>query len=284
MLVHATVSRTILPAGVTGVKLSATLSRDNFLANGFCKEEPSLQTALDIFKDAWWTSMPANSGLKAGSIPNLEDTRCSWVDARFPLLGKSVLELGPFEAYNTLQLSRLTCRRVDAVEANRFNYLKCLIMKEVLGFDASIHHGDISAYLRRPPRFDAIWASGVLYHQIDPIEMLRLCSDRSDILYIWTHYHDEACSDSSGFDRSKNTKKQLDGKEYQYHFRSYDLANFEDDVTPNWSAGTAPYANWLDRDDLLRVLSQLGFTKIEREVDGVRLLNLPVISLLARRE
>lgn len=156
-------------------------------------------------------------------------------------------------------------------------------MKEVFGIDAAVLHGDICSHLQGAREFDIIWASGVLYHQTDPLEMLRLCSERANNLYVWTHYCDDECLGGHGFDVSKNTWKDLKGHSFEYHYRSYDLNSFEEDITPNWSAGTAPYANWIRRSDLLRALDLLGYSKIELEVDGPRLSNLPVISFFASK-
>jgi Protein of unknown function (DUF1698) len=259
----------------------------NVLQNGYCKEAPSPQSALDIFAGSWWTAMPAGSGLLAGKHPGFEDSRCGWVNDITSLAGKSILELGPFEAYNTWQLAKINPSNLIGVEASRFNYLKCLVVKEVLDFKADLLFGDICKYLENADRFDLILASGVLYHQTDPLTLLRLAGKKTDKIYLWTHYFDEGCLASPqqgpGFQAANNSEVEFCGEPFQYHYRNYLLEDFDNSLPLNWSGGTAPYANWLTRADIFRALDLLGFKNIRIQVDGDRLENLPVIALLAQR-
>jgi SAM-dependent methyltransferase len=263
------------------------MKKFNVLRNGFCNAAPSPQSALDIFTGSWWTGMPAGSGLIAGKHPGFEDSRCGWVNDITPLAGKSILELGPFEAYNTWQLANINPRRLVSIEANRFNYLKCLVVKEVLGFKADFLLGDICKYLENTDRFDFIFASGVLYHQTDPLNLLHLASKKTDTIYLWTHYFDEGCLASSqqgpGFRAAHNSQVEFCGEPFEYHYRSYLLDDFDNSLPLNWSGGTASYTNWLTRADVFRALELLGFTNIRVQVDGDRLENLPVIAVLAQR-
>jgi hypothetical protein len=259
----------------------------NVLQNGYSKELPSSQGALDIFAGSWWTAMPAGSGLLAGKNPGFEDSRCGWVNEIIPLAGKSILELGPFEAYNTWQFANLEPSRLVSVEANHFNYLKCLVIKQIFGFNAHFLLGDICKYIQESDFFDLIWASGVLYHQTDPLNLLQLASAKTDCLYIWTHYFDEGCLSSAqqgpGFQVANDSQVAFCGEQFEYHYRNYLLDDFDNSLPLNWSAGTAPFTNWLTRSDLLRALSLLGFTDIRIQVNGTRLEDLPVIALLALR-
>ena len=40
-------------------------------------------------------------------------------------------------------------------------------------------------------RFDLCWATGVLYHQVDPLALLRSIARVSDRVFVWTHFYDE---------------------------------------------------------------------------------------------
>ena len=49
------------------------------------------------------------------------------------LAGFGILELGPLEGAHTYRLEQLGAERILAIEANVEAYLKCLIVKEILG-------------------------------------------------------------------------------------------------------------------------------------------------------
>lgn len=263
------------------------MTETNVLKNGFSRDVPSKQNALDVFSGSWWTAMPSNSGLVAGPNPGFEDSRVPWVNSLVPLARARIVELGPFEAYNTWQLQQYALSSLVSVEANRFNFLKCLIIKEIFDINAKIIHGDVCEFLEKTDeKYDFVWASGILYHQVDPLRLLSLASQRSNRIFIWTHYFDEQCIDSATqgdlFKKELDSQSNLNGEEFIYHFRSYGMECF-DKMPSNWSAGTGLYANWLAKEDLIRALNTLGYNDIKLQIDGVRIDDLPVISLLASR-
>jgi hypothetical protein len=259
----------------------------NVLKNGFSKEVPSKQNALNVFSGSWWTAMPAASGLVAGPNPGFDDPRVPWVNSLIPLAGARIVELGPYEAYNTWQFQQHAVSELVSVESNRFNFLKCLIVKEIFDLKGRFVHGDACEFLKNvEENYDFVWASGILYHQADPLRLLKLASQRSDRIFIWTYYFDEQCISSTIqgylFNKELDTNSKLNGEDFTYHFRSYGMKSF--DSMPNyWSAGTELYANWLTREDLMKALNILGYKDIKLQVDGVRLDDLPVTSLLASR-
>ena len=164
------------------------------LRNGFETRLAAHQNSIDIFKDDWGSAFPATTGLQAGASNNFEDVRVPWAAAILGgLNGRSVVELGPFEAYNTWQLQVAGAASVLAIEGSQINFLKCLVVKNILGLNATFMHGDFIAFLERTgSRYDICWASGVLYHMTDPLSLLRGIRKVSDIAFIWTHYFDEA--------------------------------------------------------------------------------------------
>ena len=84
-------------------------------------------------------------------------------------------------------------RRIDAIEANQLAYLRCLVAKEIYGLRrARFHLGDFVRGLEAPTRYHLIVACGVLYHMADPLLLLERIAARTDALYLWTHYFDEA--------------------------------------------------------------------------------------------
>tara|TARA_B100000745_G_C19887047_1_gene296419 strand:+ start:104 stop:520 length:417 start_codon:yes stop_codon:yes gene_type:complete len=125
---------------------------------------PTHQNAVDIFKGFWKSAFPEESKLEAGSVANFQDKRVDWVDHKLGgLNGKSILELGPYEAYDTYQFSQLRAGSITAIEGNNINYLKCLVVKEVLGIQSQFLYEDINTYLENSSEhYDICWASGVL--------------------------------------------------------------------------------------------------------------------------
>jgi Protein of unknown function (DUF1698) len=154
------------------------------------QSHPSKQTAVDIFRGEWSSQLPG--GLRSGSIPLFADERIEWLSTKLNVSGANVLELGSLEGGHSYILEQLGAERVVAIEANRRTYLKCLVVKEIFGLRrVEFLCGDFVEYLRHSnATFDLCVASGVLYHMVDPVELLRLVARASDQLYLWTHYYD----------------------------------------------------------------------------------------------
>ena len=188
---------------------------------------PSDQAAVDIFKGLWKSAFPPDTGVEAGTVPNFSDARVPWVDRQIGgLRGHSVVELGPYEAYNTFQLCQLGAAPVVAIEGNRINYLKCLVAKEVLGIDARFLHGDVRLFMDTTDhRYDLCWASGVLYHQVEPLIFLRSISRVCKRVFFWTHFFDPRIDANPerypNFDPSRHVEKELDGYRCKHYYRSY---------------------------------------------------------------
>lgn len=178
-------------------RLRAVLPREarvNALDN-YVASMPSPQNALDIFKGEWASKLPEPlSGLSAGPLPLFEDPRIEWINTQLDNIeGMTVLELGPLEAGHTYMLERFGATKIVAIEANTRAYLKCLLIKELLELKrVSFLCGDFIDYLRaNQKRFDICVASGVLYHMLNPVELIALAAKVSDRLFLWTHYYDQ---------------------------------------------------------------------------------------------
>ena len=62
-------------------------------------------------------------------------------------------------------------------------------LSELLGIE--FMYGDVLAYLKTSTdRYDIVWASGILYHQADPVAFLEAVCGRADHLFLHTHYFD----------------------------------------------------------------------------------------------
>lgn len=72
-------------------------------------------------------------------------------------------------------------KRVVAVEGNPRHFLKCLIVKSMLRMDAAdFRLGEFGAMLQtESDEYDLVLAQGVLYHMVDPVELIALTAARA---------------------------------------------------------------------------------------------------------
>ena len=261
---------------------------ENALYPEYSRAIPSVQSTLDIFKKHWKSKLPERFGLNAGAEPMFRDRRVRRCSNLIPggISGKSVLELGPFEAYNTFHLQKLGAREIIAIEGNNINFLKCLVLKQALDLKATFLHGDFSAYLKNiDRRFDIVWASGVLYHQEEPLELLELIAARTDTAYFWTHYFDERVlsnANRSSFLAQRNERKTRGDFSCMHYYRTYEMSSLKD-IPLYFEGGSALGAYWLSRDDIFAFLQAAGLNAITVLNEG-ELSGLPFVSFLAGRD
>ena len=112
------------------------------ILDAYVKSAPSAQNALDIFKGEWASVLPPPyNHLQAGGIPLFQDQRAAWaLEQLGGCQGQRVLELGPLEGAHSYILQQHGAASVTAIEANTRAYLKCLIVKELLGLDRVHDH------------------------------------------------------------------------------------------------------------------------------------------------
>jgi hypothetical protein len=248
---------------------------------------PSAQTMVDIMRGSWVSALPKSMGLRTGDAKTFdEDDRVHWANSNLPsgVSGMSVLELGPLEAYHTYHLEQLGARHVTSVENNNLSFLKCLIVKELLKLKADFLYGDCVKYLETAnQRFDLCWASGVLYHQTDPLHLLALMQAVSDNIFIWTHYVDPAVIQANrNMARHFNWKKQFFGERLGYR-AEYFYRSYRESKGAIFSGGPETFSYWMKQADIFGFLKHVGFTTITIGVDHPHNPNGPAMYFLARR-
>lgn len=261
-----------------------------YLQMKYCREVPSNQTAVDILQGEWLSAFPKAYQVEAGRIEHFDfsvDPRIKWADSLLPdgLKGLSVLELGPFEAYNTWQLEKLGASPIVSIEANNINFLKCLIVKEITGLSARFLHGDFIRFLEQyADKFDIVWSSGVLYHQIEPLKLLGLISKVTDRVFIHTHYYVAEIIRSNPelapkFDQRADTVQNYQGYETKLHHHSYSLER----VGSIFSGGAEEYSYWMERQAIFDCLEYFGFNKFQIGLDHPNNPNGPAMFFLANK-
>ena len=237
---------------------------------------PSPQNALDIFKGEWASKLP-DTNLLAGSITLFDDYRIKWFAEHLGgFQSKTVLELGPLEAGHTYMLERLGAASILSIEANTRAFLKCLIVKEI--FDLKHAHflcGDFVEYLRTNHRqFDVCLASGVLYHTINPIELITLLAKTTNHVCLWTHYYDPEI-----IQFPSSQEAEYAGFAHTLYYKAYG-------EELNWTGfcgGCRPYRYWMTRDDIIKGFKHFGLTEITIGIEEPHHQNGPAFTLVASR-
>jgi hypothetical protein len=189
--------------------------------------------------------------------------------------GFNIIELGPLEAAHTYSLENLGAASITAVEANAEAFLKCLIVKELLGLSRSrFLHGDVVQYLSaNPPKADLIFCSGILYHMANPIELIRLMCSASDKIFVWTHYYSEGSHPSKFSPR----KAEVDGFQTTYWTQRYGGSS------SGFLGGINKGSCWLERDSIFSAFQHFGLQKITVIEDNPNHPNGPAITFAASR-
>lgn len=256
--------------------------------DSYITSKPDPQNALDIFQGEWSSKFPPPfSGLQAGAALLFEDARLKWfLDQIGGLQGKTILELGPLEGGHSYMLEQNGADNIVSIEANMRAYLKCLVTKEILHLKrVAFLCGDFLAYLRDPacPQFDAVVASGVLYHMVNPVELISLLTEHCrENLYIWTHYYDK-----DYVIKNKRQDKFTETKTSNYKGFNHHLHLYLYDRALNWDGfcgGSKPYSHWLSREDILSCLRYFGFPDIQINFEQLDHPNGPCFALFAKRQ
>lgn len=269
----------------SGAVYYRSAKRESMLLDSYVKREPSPQNAVDIMKGEWSSKIPLD-GLISGDIENLfDDGRIEWANNEMGGLdGLSVLEVGPLEGAHTYMLEKYGAKEIIAVESNKRAFLKCLIVKEILGLKkCRFMLGDIMEFLlaNQDGKFDFVVASGVLYHMQDPLMFLKQVSNITDRLLLWTHYYDSQIVQAnpvfaSHFQGEKESV--LDGFRAKIHVRRYSNKEL---FWKGFCGGGAPVSSWLDRQTIMDLLHHFGFKTIKINFDDRDHPNGPSFALMA---
>lgn len=248
--------------------------------------EPAERNSLTLFAGSWSSKIPGHGG--PGHAELFTDPRIEWLARQVGSLdGLEVLELGPLEAGHTTMLERRGAK-VTAIEGNHDSFLRCLIVKNLLGLHARFMLGDFAKSFGEDRRWDMVISSGVLYHMSDPVSLLRRIAAVTDRIFLWTHYfepdvskwHPETAArigikwvvDETIVDASAGCDVRMVPMLYQEAL--------------GWSGfcgGPESYARWIHKDDILTLLATLGFTDLSVSFDDTGHINGPSFAVFASR-
>ena len=246
--------------------------------------EPSAQNAIDLVP-GWNTHFPSEFNVVAGKVIGFQDDRIGWMIERLGGVDEAkVLEIGPMEAAHSVLLER-SGAQVTAVEANKRAFLKCLITKEIVGLTkARFLLGDCIPFLENnETRYDVIVACGVLYHMQDPLRFLEAVAARTDSLFIWTSYIDDAGVAAGGPGTEVYNREREDGEFHGKPVTLYRRGYLGADQNEEFCGGIFDDPRWMARTALFDALGTLGFNSIEIAHEATPVLYEPCFSILARR-
>lgn len=248
---------------------------------------PCEQNIVDVFAGEWSSKMPVQSGLISGGFADaFADDRITWAESILgPLRDNDILELGPLEGAHSYMLHRLGVRTITAIEANPRAFLRLLCVKEIFGLTSLVPMlGNFVPYLERleDRRFDVVFASGVLYHMVEPLHLLALLSEATDRLFIWTHYYDQDVVATRPEASLFGQPEQCSHDEFTCIGARRAYAN-EALAWSGFSGGADSYAVWLTRHGIIDFLRTAGFTRIDIGFDHAMHQNGPAFAIAAMR-
>ena len=256
-----------------------------WLSTNTSKARRARNTQSTLSPDGTWRCQQ-RSAPSPDRRPSTAILAFSWALEQFgPIEGRDILELGPLEASHTYMLEQRKPASILAIEANRLSFLRCLVVKELLGLKiARFALGNFAPWLETAEqRFDLIVASGVLYHMADPVRLLELLSLRADSLYLWTHY---ASDEAMPLDDPRHMAfvgetevRESHGVAVRCHRRSYWGAW----KSKTFCGGLYDLHRWIERDDLIQLLRALGFDDIRIAHDEPNHPNGPAFSVFGHR-
>lgn len=178
-------------------------------------------------------------------------------------------------------LEQAGASRIVAVEANARCYLRCLTVKELLHLKrAEFLLGDAVAYLREAEEFDVAVACGILYHLVEPVELIAVLAARCERVFLWTHYFDaerlEIAVSAPRFARAHSS--EIAGFECELHTQRYPSSPFS-----SFFGGSAATSCWLTREGLFAALNHFGFRTTAVGFDEPDNPSGPSIAIVASR-
>ena len=249
--------------------------------DAYTRFSPNNATAFSIFEGEWSCEIP---GFGQGAAKVFEDPRVEWLEKTLGgFKGLNILELGPLEAGHTYMMATRGAGRITAIESNVRAFLKCLIVKNALEFEADFMLGDFNRHLAETSEtYDFILASGVLYHMHEPHKLIEAMCAHSNAIGIWTHYYDEKTARNHAALRERTTFTPLT---LDFRGAKIEMHKFQYKQSLKWKGfcgGPEHYSYWLSRQSLLDIFDKCGF-EVTVGDDTLEHPNGPCMTLMAKK-
>lgn len=202
-----------------------------------------------------------------------EDQRLKYIAYFLDVRDQRVLEIGPLEGHHSVILEKMGVRENIAIESRIENLRKCQRIKEKYRLDNTrFVQADLerlctgAEVLSLSGPFDLVFCLGVLYHLSNPGRGLEWMRSQASTLFLGTHY----------------AEANLHQGEVSYHYdgQTYRARQVTEGGPNDLLSGMSPTALYLYEDDLLRLVHDVGYSRVS--VLGKDLQNnAPHITFLA---
>ncbi len=179
----------------------------------------------------------------------IPDRRIVELHRRFPLTGRSVLEIGCFEGIHTIALAQ-KAREVVAIDSRIENVVKTVVRTWSFGLHVTCFKCDVERDedFALVPEVDITHHVGVLYHLTDPVgHLAKLLRRTKHALMLDTHVAAPGTATKS----------------YQVGGRTYPYRHFTEGGRADAFSGMYDHAKWLPIDVLTALLREQGFGEVD---------------------
>ncbi len=186
----------------------------------------------------------------------IPDERIVALNARIPLQGLRVLEIGCFEGVHTIALARFGAK-VTAVDSRIENVVKTIVRTNLFGCPVISMVCDMEQpeHLARLEQTDVVHHVGVLYHLLDPVTHLKAVAAKTTTAFLLdTHY---------ASDDMLNAAYTVDGETYRYH-------RYAEHGRDEVFSGMYGHAKWLRLQDIKQLFAANGFADFKVLTDSVQ--------------
>ena len=235
------------------------------------------RVGLEVARTSSWLDSPVNSlrpGWQASELmanqhwqpiklfysapPAAEDKRLKYVAYFLDVRGWRVLELGPRTGHLSVLLDKMGAREIVGVEGRQENVDLCNRTRDLYGLPALYVRHDLERLAsgeEEPsfaPGFDLVFSLGVLYHLTDPGPVLRWGRTQAPRLFLGTHYYEP---------RAKGIFKPPAFTPTLYHGEN--AIRFHELGHGDVHGGMNPSSIWLGEEQLVRLLHDAGYTRVD---------------------
>ena len=246
---------------------------------GFVHEYPDDKNSYKLREGKWKFDFDRLSREEIDHFMRTVDNRPLRCAELFPGFSDfRIAEFGPSDGYNAAQLEIYGATDITSFEANVDAFLRCVILKNTLNLKTKFMLGDFLEFTKdTAERFDLAYASGVLYHLLDPVSFLVDCGRIANHLFIWSLYYDESAIDSKPEERARFNgieTRTINDESFTYYTRFVEAGT---EALPKYQGAINDRSVWMTIDDIRKAIKLAGFEIIEEvpaNLQGLKATNI----------